>query len=48
MEMAQIEIEKIRFHVVCAVHNVMKTYLSHINNTATFTCSLNVALDAPI
>ncbi len=47
-EVAQIGIEKIRFHVVGAVHTVMtKTDLSHVSkknrNWASFTCSVNVA-----
>ncbi len=37
MEVAQIGIEKIRFHVVCAVHTVMrKSDLSHVSKKIRF------------
>ncbi len=46
MKVAQIGIEKIRFHVICAVHTVVKKIRSEQKNWiwVTFDCSLNVAL----
>lgn len=47
MQVAQIRIEKIRFHVVCAVHTVIQRdrHGSHMSKKSDFDDSVNVVLD---